>query len=77
MGKSYRIYVVGHGELIGSAVLLKLVLGGFAGAIGTAHHELELTDPLVLDHFLTASSRNTLCSQPVGLVARREANLSG
>lgn len=51
MEKSSKIYIAGHTGLIGSAVVRRLALGGFKEVISITHHELELTDPLAVDHF--------------------------
>jgi len=43
MNKTSRIYVAGHGGLVGSAIWRRLEAGGYAGLIGRRSRELDLT----------------------------------
>jgi GDP-L-fucose synthase len=44
MKKKSRIYVAGHGGLVGSAILRRLQVLGYTNLITRTHQELELTD---------------------------------
>lgn len=51
MDKASRIYVAGHGGLIGSAVMRRLQRGAYANVIAVAHHDLDLADTPAVDRF--------------------------
>lgn len=43
MNKDSRIYVSGHGGMLGSAMLRRLAAGGYTNIITRTHQELDLT----------------------------------
>jgi len=46
-----RVYVAGHGGLVGGAVAHRLATEGFSRVITRTHASLELTDPRAVDDF--------------------------
>lgn len=51
MNKDSRIYVAGHRGLVGSAIMRRLLAGGFTNNICRTHAELDLTDQQAVDKF--------------------------
>ncbi len=51
MEKSDKIYVAGHGGLVGSAIVRNLKVKGYDNVIGRTHKELDLTDQAVVRAF--------------------------
>ncbi len=54
MAESARIYVAGHGGLVGSALLRQLQNHGYANLITRSHTELELTSQAAVREFFAA-----------------------
>lgn len=48
-----RIYIAGHRGLVGSALMRRLVAGGYRNLIVRSHAELELTDQAALREFFS------------------------
>lgn len=51
MDKRSKIYVAGHRGLVGSALMRTLAAEGFERIVSRTHGELDLTDPIAVDHF--------------------------
>lgn len=51
MDKNANIYIAGHRGLIGSAILRRLVAGGYGQPLVADHASLELTDTTQVDRF--------------------------
>ena len=54
MGKDSRIYVAGHGGLVGSAICRKLLAEGYSRLITRAHAELDLESQAEVKAFFEA-----------------------
>jgi GDP-L-fucose synthase len=52
MNKSSRIYVAGHGGLVGSSICRRLKAGGYTNLIGRRSRELDLTRQADVEAFL-------------------------
>lgn len=52
MNKNAKIFVAGHRGLVGSAILKKLDLEGYANIITRTHNELDLTNQGAVDDFV-------------------------
>jgi GDP-L-fucose synthase len=52
MNKSSRIYVAGHGGLVGSSICMRLQAGGYRNLIGRRSRELDLTRQADVEAFL-------------------------
>ena len=46
-----KIYVAGHGGMVGSAIVRNLKSKGYNNIIGRSHHELDLTNQLAVKNF--------------------------
>lgn len=51
MDKNSKIYIAGHGGLVGSAILSALQNRGYINLVVRTHEELDLTDQLSVRHF--------------------------
>jgi GDP-L-fucose synthase len=56
MEKGARIYVAGHGTLVGAAVIHELERQGYELLLGASEEELDLTDPGAVEVFFARSS---------------------
>ncbi|MHB1143131.1 MAG: GDP-L-fucose synthase [Sulfuricaulis sp.] len=54
MKSDSKIYVAGHRGLVGSAIMRRLVTGGYANTVTRAHSELDLTDQSAVEAFFTS-----------------------
>lgn len=73
MDKQSRIYVAGHGGLVGSALLRKLDEGKYSDVITKTHEELDLTDRFAVEGFF-ARERPEYVFLAAALVGGIEAN---
>lgn len=51
MEKNSKIYVAGHGGLVGSAIVRELKKEGYTNIIGKTHKELDLLDSMAVENF--------------------------
>ena len=51
MQRESRIYVAGHRGLVGSAIVRRLMAGGYSNLITRTHAELDLTDQAAVEKF--------------------------
>lgn len=58
MDKSSKIYVAGHGGLVGSAILKNLQERGYRNIVTRTHDDLDLLDPIAVRDFFEAESQN-------------------
>lgn len=63
-----RIYVAGHGGLVGSAIVRRLRAEGATNLLLRTHHELDLTDQAAVDSFFKSERPEQvyLCAAKVG-----------
>jgi len=54
MQRESRIYVAGHRGLVGSAIVRRLMAGGYSNLITRTHAELDLTDQAAVEKFFRA-----------------------
>ncbi len=75
MDLNARIYVAGHRGLAGSAILRRLVAGGYRNLITRTHAELELTDALAVREFFEAERPDCVflaAAKVGGILANRD-----
>ena len=53
MNKQAKIYVAGHGGLVGSALMRQLDKQGYANLVTRTHAELDLTNQIAVEEFFT------------------------
>ena len=51
MNKENKIYVAGHTGLVGSAIVRRLLEGGYTNLLLKSHGELDLTNQLAVNEF--------------------------
>jgi GDP-L-fucose synthase len=51
MNKDSRVYVAGHGGLVGGAICRKLAAAGYGGVITRSHRELDLISQAAVEEF--------------------------
>src|SRR6187200_198259 len=52
---SSRIFVAGHGGLVGSAILRRLETGGFRNVLTATRHQLDLRDQAAVNYWFRAN----------------------
>lgn len=73
MNKNSRIYIAGHGGLVGGAIMRKLIAEGYTNLVTIAHKDLDLRNQQAVNLFF-AITKPEYCFVAAGLVGGILAN---